>query len=239
MGLARRKSFRIEMCGVANAAPADGEDIGAARHREIMRAIADLHTSAPLPDPASLELLNRQRAELEEAGKIKAELNSIYKAIEETKREIATLHHTGFDEVHMSAVSNELDAVVQHTERATETILCAAEVIDSDAANLSASLKGSENEMAADIQDQVVKIFEACNFQDVTGQRITKVVNTLKFIEARVVHMMEIWGGIESFNGVAPITMVKPTGDKALLNGPSMDGDPMRASQDDIDALFD
>ncbi len=237
MNLARHKSFRIESAGISHV-ERDDDETGSTRHRELLDAIVDLRERVA-PQEVSAELISRYKAELKEAAKIKTELDAIYGAIADTKREIATLHQTGFDEVHMTAVSNELDAVVEHTEHATETILSAAEQIDSSAANLAAALSGTENEMASDIQDQVVKVFEACNFQDVTGQRITKVVNTLKFIEHRVSHMIEIWGGMEGFEGVAPIEQEEPEGDRALLNGPALDDDPDRADQDAIDALFD
>ena len=210
-----------------------------ARHREILTAINELRDSIEPQQEVSTELLDRYRRELEEARTIKGELEEIYKVIAETKKDIASLHHSGFGEEQFSTVSNQLDAVVSHTEVATETILSAAEQIDNDAANLAAALTGPENEMASDIQDQVVKIFESCNFQDLTGQRITKVIETLKFIETRVDHMIDVWGGIESFSDVVPIEMPKPEGDAALLNGPALEDADGTASQDDIDALFD
>ena len=103
---------------------------------------------------------------------------------------------------------------------------------------LASSLKGESQAVATDIQDQVVQIFEACNFQDLTGQRITKVVNTLKFIEDRIVKMMEIWGGLDSFKDIEVERIAEATGDAALLNGPKLEADAGHASQDDIDALF-
>jgi chemotaxis protein CheZ len=238
MTAARQKSFRIEQIGVVNTQTADAGDLDGARHRELMRAINELQNQFAPQQEVSTELLDRYRAEMQEAQKIKSELDEIYRTIAETKKDIATLHHTGFGEEQITTVSNQLDAVVAHTESATEVILAAAERIDNDASNLSASLTGSENEMAADIQDQVVKIFESCNFQDITGQRITKVIDTLKFIEERVTHMIDIWGGIDSFNGVAPVEMDKPAGDAALLNGPALPNEASTATQDDIDALF-
>jgi chemotaxis protein CheZ len=84
----------------------------------------------------------------------------------------------------------------------------------------------------------VVKIFEACNFQDLTGQRITKVVATLKFIETHIVRMMEIWGGLDAFKDIEAEKIAERTGDAALLNGPKVDGEVGHASQDDIDSLF-
>ena len=94
--------------------------------------------------------------------------------------------------------------------------------------------------MAADIQEQVVKVFEACNFQDLTGQRIGKVVRAFGFIEQRVDQMMEIWGGIESFKGFEPDEIVDNGTGHHLLNGPSLVSDADVADQSlHIDALFD
>ena len=104
---------------------------------------------------------------------------------------------------------------------------------------LLARLKDDQNQaLAADIQDRVVKIFEACNFQDLTGQRISKVVATLKFIETHIVRMMEIWGGLEAFKDIEADKIAAPEGDAKLLNGPKIDGEVGHASQDDIDSLF-
>jgi chemotaxis protein CheZ len=95
-----------------------------------------------------------------------------------------------------------------------------------------------EQKLAADILERVVEIFEACNFQDIAGQRITKVVATLKFIEDHIVNMMEIWGGINALRNFTPAAMAEPRGGARLLNGPKLDAETGHASQDDIDALF-
>ena len=93
--------------------------------------------------------------------------------------------------------------------------------------------------MAQDVQERVIKIFEACNFQDLTGQRISKVVGALKFIETHIVRMMEIWGGLEAFKDIEVETVAEREGDAKLLNGPKLDSEDVgHASQDDIDALF-
>lgn len=239
MVASQRKRFRIERLESRGMDAAEPGDAGGYRHQQLMDAIGQLRDTLAPQQEISTELLDRYRNELDEAQKIKRDMEEIYRAIADTKKDIATLHHTGFGEEHFSTVSHQLDAVVTHTETATEVILSAAEQIDNDASNLAASLTGPDNEMAADIQDQVIKIFESCNFQDITGQRITKVVETLKFIEARVDHMIDIWGGIDSFEEIDPMEMEKPEGDAALLNGPALSDAANMASQDDIDALFD
>ena len=63
-------------------------------------------------------------------------------------------------------------------------------------------------------------------------------MNTLKFIEDRIVRMMEIWGGIETFQSIQVDVIPDREGDAALLNGPKINADVGHASQDDIDALF-
>jgi chemotaxis protein CheZ len=79
----------------------------------------------------------------------------------------------------------------------------------------------------------------ACGFQDLTGQRIKKVVNTLHYMERRVAAMVEIWG-VETGTATTEIVAmaeddVRP--DKELLHGPQAKGEGV--SQADIDALFD
>ena len=50
--------------------------------------------------------------------------------------------------------------------------------------------------------------------------------------------MIQIWGGLESFKDVRVPESPDRTGDKALLNGPSLHTDEGVTSQDAIDALF-
>ena len=210
------------------------------RHEEIMTALAALHGHTDPQEAMSQQVVETCQRDLQEAQKIKDELTQIHDAIAETKREIATLHDAGRDDLKVSRMTDELGAIVEGTEEATEMILSAAEVIDNNATDLIATLRQQANkDQACDIQEQVVKIFEACNFQDLTGQRITKVVNAFLFIEQRVDRMMEIWGGIEGFKDVEKVTLPERTDHQELLNGPALQEDENVASQDDIDALFD
>jgi chemotaxis protein CheZ len=170
---------------------------------------------------------------------LKDETDTIHRAIVRTKQEIATLHASGFSNMEHGRVVRELDAVAGGTERATQQILAAAEEIDEAANNLSALLKhGQEQALAHDIRDQVIRIFEACNFQDLAGQRITTVMATLKFVEDHVTRMMEIWGGIEAFKDYAPAPVAERPRETVTANGPKLDGDAGHATQAEIDALF-
>ena len=180
------------------------------------------------------------RAQIEQCEKLKVELDLIHDAINRTKREIAAIHGTSFDGTEMAKVNGELGAVANGTEQATQQILEAAEFIDQAASALSkVNSPDQQKILSEEIQERVVAIFEACNFQDLTGQRINKVMNTMKFIEGHITVMMDIWGGVDAIKAHAPAILDTREGDDRLLNGPKLEGDAGHASQDDIDALFD
>jgi chemotaxis protein CheZ len=234
----RRRVFRIEKVSSAVAPLAPDGAGPIASYDEIMAELRDLRALLA-PQAAVQQESDSYRAQLAEMKKLKGELDLIYEAINRTKQEIATLHVTGFKGQEMARVSQELGAVVGGTEKATQQILQAAEYIVDTANNLSVAVKmGQEAGIAQDIQDRVIQIFEACNFQDLTGQRITKVMATLKFIEEHVVRMMEIWGGIEAFRDFEDVAHATHDKEIRLVNGPRLDDDEGHASQQDIDALF-
>ncbi|WP_321449093.1 protein phosphatase CheZ [uncultured Cohaesibacter sp.] len=236
------KPFRIEQVlgdAVTPRSIAANSSLSSEQHQQIMDELAALKKLVEPAQELNSNLVETFRSELSEAVKIKQEMDEIYEAIAETKREIATLHVNGLHSAEMNRVTDELDAIVFGTEQATEQILEAAEVIDANSTKLSKTLTGEEDQWTHEIQDAVIAVFEACNFQDLTGQRITKVVNVLRFIEERIVSMMEIWGGIEQFQEIEVDNPLEKTGDAALLNGPALANEDGVASQDDIDALFD
>ncbi len=181
------------------------------------------------------ERIEQQRRESEQ---LRNELQQLMDSIEQTKREIAALRNPNASQDHIMSMTHELDAIVSATEGATENILESSERIDTLAHTIKAQEKNSHlAQMAEEISDQVVNIFESSNFQDITGQRITKVVNTLKFVEDRIQNMMEIWGR-DSFLEVAPAPESEASEDSALLQGPE-GAEGGAISQDDIDKLFD
>lgn len=229
-----RKIYRIE----ASMGTLSNDEGSQERHSEIMSMLSTIKESIVPARDISASLLEEHRRDMQEALRLKVELDSIYEAIARTKREIATLRYAGAQGQEITRVTDELGAIVLGTETATNSILAAAEKIDDLSSNLSSRLTGGDQEIAREILDHVISIFEACNFQDITGQRISKVVNAMRFVEERVHHMIDIWGGLESFKDVETIDDSRRQGDAALLNGPSLATDKGVTSQDDIDALF-
>ncbi len=180
-------------------------------------------------------------AEPQEDVDVRLEITRLVKEIGKTKSELASLRHpmADTDDDKINSATGELDAIVQATEKATETILHSSEEIN----DILAAFRGDseldeEHKAAADlIEARTIAILEACNFQDITGQRITKVVNTMRFIEERIKAMIEIWG-VDAFSHLPlPEEEEEVDTDEALLSGPQMDNQGL--TQDDIDAMFD
>jgi chemotaxis protein CheZ len=233
----QRNVFRIEELPGARPrhTSAAGEAEAALRHNEIMTELAALRelllTGAANERPAATLAANTHA--------FKNELGTIYDAVLRTKQEIATLMVTGFANPEMGRVSEELKAVVGGTETATHLILEAGEEIEENAKTLSAAIKNvQDQDLARDIMDQVTRIFEACNFQDLAGQRITKVTATLMFIEEHIRRLMEIWGGVEELADALPAAEAERKSHPKLVNGPKLEGDRGYVSQKEIDEMF-
>jgi chemotaxis protein CheZ len=182
------------------------------------------------------------------------EMREIADYITSMKREIGSLQVNDIKNAHIPAAGQELSAIVKATEAATNTIMnCAEAVMAADASDPAA--------YKALVDDKMMVIFEACSFQDITGQRVAKVVETLQHIEVRVTRFAH---AVRTPDIAGPLTEqeAKRAERKArlLLNGPQLEGDgvkqndvdhllgadgkaaaqPLKAtnSQDDIDALF-
>ncbi len=154
------------------------------------------------------------------------EVAELGQTIANAKAEIAALRVDDIKQRDIPFATDELDAIVAHTATATHDILESCETLDQVADALT-------GENATKLQDATTKIYEACSFQDITGQRITKVVTTLKAIEAKIGHIVSTFGPGAEFD--MPVTAA-PVGDDALLNGPQLPA--MAMDQSDIDKLL-
>lgn len=167
--------------------------------------------------------------------KLYAELEALAKYITTAKSEIAALRPDEITAQHLPKATDELDAIVGATEEATNAILGAMEGLE----NLAGELPP---EFGEKVSDAVTQVYEACNFQDITGQRITKVVRALKHIEEKVDALVAAFGDeITKYKKAHPDAEEKPVEDQKptdadLLNGPQLPDDASK--QAEIDALL-
>ncbi len=150
--------------------------------------------------------------------------------IEQTKAEIAALRPDEVKSSFLPKATDELDAIVAATADASTRIMDAGDVL----MELAGDLPADKSEKA---MNAVTSIFEACSFQDITGQRITKVVKTLKVIEDRIDQMLSSETSLPSFVTPEPLpASFAELTDEDLLNGPQLPG--AGRSQAEIDALL-
>jgi len=171
-----------------------------------------------------------------EPGTVERDLTNIHEIIAHHRRELFALIAEG-KERRMARAAGELNAAVEGMETATQKILASAEVVDDCARALASALDDDYHHgLAQDVQDHVVRIYEACNFQDLAGQRIGKVIATLLMIEERLAAMIERCNNSDSKN--RPAAPAEQPSNYEFINGPRLDGDSGHASQGDIDAMF-
>lgn len=162
----------------------------------------------------------------------------LYEYMERIKTEIATVKHPNAPVDHFNKAADQLDAIVQATEDATNTIMEATESTSSIVENLKGKIL--LDEVTTDL-DQVIensnKVFEACTFQDITGQRIGKIVKTMNLLEGTLSSLVVIIGK-DSIAALPVHEEEKVVSGGVTMDGPALEGEES-VSQADIDALFD
>lgn len=212
----------------------DDAEIALQKRLDLIRAARG--NSVPLDDVAEIvrAILDTMSGEISSNElRVYNELEALAVIIRKTKQEIADIRPDEIKDDFLPTAADELDAIVQSTETAANTILDAVEAIEAVIPNCDAATADA-------ITNATMQIYEGCNFQDLTGQRISKVVNTLKLIETRVNGLVLAFGAeIEEVlrNKPEAAPEAAPVIDDAdLLNGPQHP--EAASSQDEIDRLL-
>jgi chemotaxis protein CheZ len=196
-----------------------GDDASAPRHGEIMQELNALRAMLAAPPAAQIAVAAPLRPD--EIQRVASELQLIQAAIRGTQQPQTA---NGASGTVQARIAGELRAVISDSELATQKILAAAEDIDQAANNLSVALKGDfEHGLAQDIRDRVIQIFEACNFQDLTSQRVAKVMATFAGLERQIVRALD---------ELARVSAVP------RAHGPRLAGDGGHVSQSELDSMF-
>jgi len=163
-------------------------------------------------------------------AKVYRELREIAGYIESMRGEIGALQVNDLKDSRIPSAGQELGAIVKATETATNTIMeCAETLMGADASDPAA--------YKALVDEKMMVIFEACSFQDITGQRVSKVVETLQHIEQRVARFADVMrtADLEGFINDAERERAARK-EKFLLNGPQLAGEGV--DQNDVDKMF-
>ena len=141
-------------------APATAPSAVTVDNREVLRAIAGLEAKID-------RVLTHEQTDI---AQIQLEIADISGRIKATKVEIAALRHPLAGEDKFQLASEELGAVVKATEVATNSIMSCAEEIEDIIREVRAQMPdGYQSSRLGDVQETILRIYEACNFQDLTG----------------------------------------------------------------------
>lgn len=158
-------------------------------------------------------------------------LNEMAEYIQNLRKDITKIRPNDINDVHIPTATDELDAIVAMTETETGNIMEACETMEDILADMPEEKRDLMNA-------QITKIYEACSFQDITGQRISKVVSTFHQIEEKIHSLLESLGvdpaDLEEM--VSQEKSIDEMTDEDLKNGPQTPDAAM--DQDDIDRLL-
>ena len=179
-----------------------------------------------------IQIINSVIAKVEEHHQppqrniLSEQLVSLKQIIEEARAQLVAARPDDIRGVHIPNATDELDAVVGATEEATGVIMDSCE-------HIQAQLSDLPQPVSQEIDNQIIKIFEACSFQDITGQRITKVIKALQEIDIKISALLGETTFSAELSQPQKADVDKP---ETLLNGPQMSDQAI--TQDDIDALL-
>lgn len=169
---------------------------------------------------------------------LRRELQEMSATISQTRSAVASIKPEEAGDNRIMAATEELDAIVSATERATSEILTGAERIQEVTEKLRD--EKADEDLCDEIESHATAIFMACSFQDITGQRTTRVVQVLKYLEHRVNFMIDLWAKDETIDTpVRPLVLAETHDarpDAHLLSGPQTED--KATSQNAIDAMM-
>jgi len=183
-----------------------------------------------------IERANQRSAEEVHLDVLRRELIDMAASIRKAKLEISAMKPAGDDAPNsarrINLATEELDAIVHSTERATTDILNSAERIMEIGGRIRDAIQASD---ADQLDMEATNILMACGFQEITGQRISKVVSTLRYLEERVDAMIRIWGVDGILPEEIPMERKDNRPDAHLMHGPPLKGG---IEQSVVDALL-
>jgi len=172
----------------------------------------------------------------EDVETLRSELVGLFQYVQRVRTEIAAIHRPADEEHQITSMGEQLDAIVTATENATNTIMESVEEASDLLNGIRSDLTKEQQSVLDQVEEKTNTIFEACSFQDITGQRVSKVMKSITYVENRVSSLIDIWGK-EELDRIKVDPVHIKTEDETLLNGPQLEGKGL--GQDEIDALFD
>ncbi len=134
------------------------------------------------------------------------ELGNLARFIVETQKEVGRINLTGITREDIPETSDQLEGILEATEEATDHILSATEKLlemtdrwEAFCERIKPHVPKDEWELTpgrtpekllGEMREEMMKTLSACNFQDLTGQRIQKIVALIRKIEEKIMDLI-------------------------------------------------
>ena len=158
------------------------------------------------------------------------ELGQLAKYLNEMRKELYAMQQDDLAEAKIPDAASQLQAVLDLTEKAAGSIMAECEAIEDKLSGVDAATQEA-------IQESITKIYEALSFQDITGQRLQKIITVLQEVERQILRMVVVFGlkSKTAEDGLDSATKDKLESEAELLSGPQLPGQGLEQDQvDDI-----
>lgn len=171
-----------------------------------------------------------------EFEELKRALSDIGRFIKKGRKNLATNSPEEIIEKYIPDSTLELEAIISGTEKASNIIMDVCDELETAAKDL-------DDEARKVILAHTARIFAACGFQDITGQRATKVISYLAQVEAKTLILIKSLKEFFDKEGTLAEEYAKPEdessseeSDASLLNGPQLEGKGL--TQEEVDRML-
>ena len=162
---------------------------------------------------------------------LEEEMQRLMAFLEQARAEVAAIatakDSSGADK-NVNGLEAELSAITEATEEATNKIMDNAEAV------MKLSNRAVDRYLGDNLVASASNIMEACSFQDITGQRVNKVISAISEVQKRVERLVELLG--VDVSQTASTLQEDSRSDAELLAGPQLEGEGV--SQDEVDAML-
>lgn len=147
-----------------------------------------------------------------DAGKaLEGEILRLFHLVRKMRKELASVYESAGEGRGLDSVADQLDAIVQESGIAAETVRGASDKIRTITDRLSKEIKyAGARDIFALIDDERARIEDAVTAQDRIGERIANVVRTINTVEGTINSLVVILGD----GDVKPLSSALETGDK-------------------------
>ncbi len=172
------------------------------------------------------------------AVSLETEVVKLFGLVQKLRTDLASVQVPSGETPILETAADQIQAITEESEAATNTVMDATEEISEIAAQLQREIKYTgASHIFQDILDRSQSILEACQTHDIIEQRLSRVIRTINLVEGTLNSLVVTVGKNSVTDVETAISGINMQDGDLELSGPCAKGGGL--SQREIDALFD